>query len=273
MNRAQKLSERETRVTELGEVVYGPVSSWRLGKSLGVDLICAEKGKVCSFDCVYCSLGRTTELTIERRVFVPTELVARELEKVMGKVEVDVVTFSGTGEPTLALNLGDAIKIARKVSGLPVAVLTNSSLMIKEDVRRNLAGADIVKGKLDAPNERLLRQINRPHRGILFEDIVEGMKKFRGEFKGKFAVEVMFVPDNKDLSEEIAEVLRIIEPDEVQINTPLRPSPVRPLTEGELKEVQKSFEGMNLRSVYGAEKPEISRVVGKRKIERLKRAD
>jgi wyosine [tRNA(Phe)-imidazoG37] synthetase (radical SAM superfamily) len=191
----------------------------------------------------------------------------------MREVEADVVTFSGTGEPTLALNLGDAIKIARKVSNLPVAVLTNSSLMIREDVRKDLAEADIVKGKLDAHNMELLRQINRPHRGILFEDIVEGMKRFRREFKGKFAVEVMFIPGNKDFSKEIAEVLRIIVPDEVQINTPLRPSPVRPLTKDELKEIQKSFEGMNLRLVYDSKKPEISRAVGKRKIERLKRAD
>lgn len=254
-------------------MVYGPVSSWRLGKSLGIDLICREKGKACSFDCVYCSLGKTTELTIKRRVFVPTELVALELEKVIGKVEADIVTFSGTGEPTLALNLGETIKIAGKVSGLPVAVLTNSSLMIREEVRRDLAEADIVKGKLDVHNEKLLRQINRPHTEVLFEDIVEGMKKFRKEFKGKFAVEVMFVPDNKDFSKEIAEVLRTIGPDEVQINTPLRRSQVRPLTEGGLKEVQKSFEGMNFRSVYEAEKPEISRVVGKKKIKRLKRVD
>jgi wyosine [tRNA(Phe)-imidazoG37] synthetase (radical SAM superfamily) len=222
---------------------------------------------------VYCSLGKTTELTTKRRVFVPTELVARELKKVMGKVEADIVTFSGTGEPTLAQNLGDAIKIARKVSGLPVAVLTNSSLIIRKDVRRDLAEADIVKGKLDVHNAKLLRQINRPHMGVLFEDIVEGMKKFRKEFKGKFAVEVMFVPDNKDFSKEIAKVLRTIGPDEVQINTPLRPSPVRPLARKELKEVQGSFEGMNFRSVYEAEKPKIRRVVGKKKVKRLKRVD
>jgi len=255
------------------EVVYGPVSSWRLGRSLGVDLICQEKGKVCSFDCVYCSLGRTTELTTERRVFVPTELVARELEKVAGKVEADIVTFSGTGEPTLAENLGEAIRIARKVSGLPIAVLTNSSLMMRKDVRRDLARADVVKGKLDAHNAELLGRINRPHRDVIFEEIVEGMKEFRGEFRGEFAVEVMFVPGNMEFSREIAEVLRKIGPDEVQINTPLRPSPVRPLTRRELKEVQESFGGMNFRSVYEAEKPEIGRVVGKKKIMRLKRAD
>ena len=257
---------------ELVEIVYGPVSSWRLGRSLGVDPICKE-GKACSFDCVYCSLGPTTDRVIERRVFVPAGQVAQTLGKAMKKVKADVVTFAGTGEPTLAQNLGELIEIARDISGLPVAVLTNSSLMNRKDVRRDLAGADIVKGKLDVPNAKLLRQINQPHMGVLFEDIVGGMKKFCKEFKGEFAVEVMFVPDNKNFSEEIAKVLRTIGPDEVQINTPLRHSPVRPLTEEELKEVQKSFEGMNFRSVYGAEKPKISRVVGKKKVKRLKRVD
>ena len=254
------------------EIVYGPVSSWRLGRSLGVDPICRE-GKVCSFDCVYCSLGSTTEKMIGRKVFVATEQIAQALEKTIKKVEADVVTFSGTGEPTLAQNLGELIEVARDISGLPIAVLTNSSLVNRKDVRRDLAGADIVKGKLDVPNAKLLRQINRPHMGILFEDIVGGMKKFCKEFKGEFAVEVMFVPDNKNFSEEIAKVLGTIGPDEVQINTPLRHSPVRPLTEEELKEVQKSFVGMNFRSVYGAEKPKISRVVGKKKVKRLKRVD
>ena len=111
------------------EIVYGPVSSWRLGRSLGVDPICRTR-KTCSFDCVYCSLGPTKVKSIERKVFVPTEQVALSLEKAIKKVDADVITFSGMGEPTLAKNLGELIEIARDVSGLPVAVLTNSSLMI-----------------------------------------------------------------------------------------------------------------------------------------------
>jgi len=253
------------------EIVYGPVSSWRLGRSLGVDLICQEKGKVCSFDCIYCSLGKTTELTAKRRVFVPTELVARELKKVMGKVEADVVTFSGTGEPTLAQNLGEAIKVAKEVLGLPIAVLTNSSLMTREDVRRDLARADIVVGQLDAPNEDIFKQISRPHEKIVFKEVIEGMKKFREGFKGKFALEVMFVPENKDFSKEIAAIARTIKPDEVQINTPIRPSPVRPLTPEELDKVKKAFEGMNVQSVYEAKKAEVKKVVGLKKLRQLKR--
>jgi len=238
---------------------------------LGVDLICQEKGKVCSFDCVYCSLGETTELTAKRRVFVPTELVARELKKVKGKVEADVVTFSGTGEPTLAQNLGEAIKVAREISGLPIAVLTNSSLMTREDVRRDLARADIIVGQLDAPNEELFKRISRPHEKIVFEDVIEGMKRFREGFKGKFALEAMFVPENKDFSKEIATIARTVKPDEVQINTPLRLSPVRPLTPEELDEVKKAFEGMNVQSVYEAKKAEVKKVVGLKKLRQLKR--
>ena len=238
---------------------------------MGVDLICQEEGKVCSFDCVYCSLGKTTELTTKRRVFVPTELVARELKKVIGKVEADVVTFSGTGEPTLAQNLGEVIKVAREISGFPIVVLTNSSLMTKEDVRRDLARADIVVGQLDAPNEELFKRISRPHEKIVFKEVIEGMKKFREGFKGKFALEVMFVPENKDSSKEIAAIARTIKPDEVQINTPLRLSPVRPLTPEKLDEVKKAFEGMNVQSVYEAKKAEVKKVVGLEKLRRLKR--
>lgn len=257
---------------ELVEIVYGPVSSWRLGRSLGVDLLCQE-GKICSLDCIYCSLGRTMQLTTERNVFVPTELVARELSEVMKEVEADIVTFSGTGEPTLAQNLGDAIKAAKEISGLPIAVLTNSSLMNREDVRRDLVQADVVIGELDAPNEKIFKRINRPHREIRLADTVEGMKKFRREFRGKFALEVMFVPDNKAFSGEIAAIAQAIAPDEVQINTPIRPSPVRPLTPEELKEVQRDFVGMDSVSVYEAKKPEVRTTVGSKKLRMLKRVE
>jgi len=256
------------------EIVYGPVSSWRLGRSLGVDPICRE-GKVCSFDCVYCSLGPTTEKTIERRVFVPAEQVAQALEKALKKVRPDIITFSGTGEPTLAKNLGELIETVREVSKLPIAVLTNSSLKFRKDVRRDLAKADIVKGKLDASNDDILGIVNRPHEEISLSKIVAGLKKFRKEFDGKFAIEVMFIPENKNFSDEIAEFVGAIEPDEVQINTPLRKSPATPLTREELKKVEKSFHGINYRSVYETKRPAeyYMKVLGEKKIRRLKRSE
>lgn len=185
---------------------------------------------------------------------------------------MDVVTLSGTGEPTLARNLGDAVERLRKISGLPVAVLTNSSLMDRKDVRRDLLKADIVVGSLDASNEELFRKINRPHEEISFGETVEGMKKFVDKFKGIFSLEVMFIPQNKSHSEEIARISKEIKPDEVQINTPLRSSPVSPLTPEELAEVQKSFEGIKSLSVYDSKKPEVEKVVGPEKLDRLKRS-
>jgi len=252
--------------------VYGPISSWRLGRSLGIDPICAER-KICTFDCTYCSLGRTARKTIDRRIFVPARVVERALKEALKKVEADVVTFSGTGEPTLAENLGELIEIAREVSDLPVAVLTNSSLLFRKDVERDLVKADIVKGKLDASNDELFKRINCPHEKISLSKVIKGLEKFRKEFAGKFALEVMFVPENKQFSEEIAKIVRTVKPDEIQINTPLRPSPVRPLTPAELREVQKSFKGMNFRTVYKAKKSKVGKVIGKKKIKELKRVD
>lgn len=255
------------------EIIYGPVSSWRLKKSLGVDLICRENEKVCSFDCIYCSLGKTTEKTVERKVFVPTEQIKEELRKTIDKVEPDIITMSGTGEPTLAKNIGEAIEISRKVTNLPISVLTNSSLIIRKSVRDDLAKADIVIGSLDAPNQNLLEKINKPCDEIRFPDLVQGMKKFSDEFKGKFALEIMFVPENLHFSEEIAKIVKSIEPDEVQINTPLRNCPVKPLTPTELEEVEKKFEGMKVRTVYEARKDKVERVVGLEKLKKLKRGE
>jgi wyosine [tRNA(Phe)-imidazoG37] synthetase (radical SAM superfamily) len=254
------------------EIVYGPVSSWRLGRSLGIDPICAG-GKICSFDCVYCSLGRTTIKTIERKTFVQSKIVRQDIEKALKKVSADVVTFSGTGEPTLAKNLGELIEIARDISRLPVAVLTNSSLMFRKDVRRDLLKANIVKGKLDASNDELFKVINFPHEKISLSSVIKGLAKFRKEFAGRFALEIMFVPENKRFSGEIAKIMENINPDDIQINTPLRPSPVKPLSPAEIREVQKSFKGLNFRTVYRAEKPRIGRVIGKKKIMKLKRVD
>ena len=252
--------------------VYGPVSSWRLGRSLGIDPICAER-KICTFDCVYCSLGRNARKTVNRGIFVPARVVERDLKEALKKIEADVVTFSGTGEPTLAENLGELIEIAREVSDLPVAVLTNSSLLFRKDVERDLAKADIVKGKLDASNDELFKSINCPHEKISLSKVIKGLENFRKEFAGRFALEIMFVPENKQFSEEIAKIVRTIKPDEIQINTPLRPSPVRPLTPAELGEVQRSFKGMNFRTVYKATKSKVGKVIGKKKIKELKRVD
>lgn len=213
--------------------------------------------KTCSFDCIYCQLGRTARRLGQRATFVPLNTVRRELERVRGVV-ADYVTFAGTGEPTLASNLGKAIELAREVLGLPVAILTNSSLMAREDVREDLALADIVVASLDAPTERLFRRINRPVADCRLQDIVRGISLFRAGYTGKLALEMMFVRANKDSAAEMAAVARQLSPDEVQINTPLRPCPEAPLTPEEIIAIRQEFSGLPVFTVYEAARPVVT---------------
>lgn len=157
-------------------IIYGPVPSWRFGRSLGVDPICSRE-KICSFDCSYCQLGKTETLTTQRKEYIPYSQMCEQLESA-DKGTTDVITFSGTGEPTLNSRLGDMISFAKKF-GFPVVVLTNSSLLHLEEVRDSLLNADVVAAKLDAPNESLFREINRPVPGIRFNSILEGLRAFR----------------------------------------------------------------------------------------------
>jgi len=240
----------------LNSIIYGPVPSWRLGRSLGIDLLSTE-GKTCSFDCIYCQLGKTLHPLAERREFVSLNRLINELET-LGKMEADFVTFSGVGEPTLASNLGQAIPIAKSVLHLPVAVLTNSALMPKEDVRRDLAGADVVVAKLDAPEEELFRKINRPFGGYSIEEIVQGIKLFRENYQGKLALQMMFIDENKRYGRGMAEIARSISPDEVQLNTALRPCAVKPLKPSEMAAIKGEFEGLNVAEVYEAPRREVA---------------
>lgn len=239
--------------------VYGPVSSWRLGRSLGIDLVYTGRGKVCSFDCVYCQAGKTRILTDRRNVFIPTDKVTEEINS-LPRLKIDCITFSGAGEPTLAKNLGDTIKKirkTRKTAKTKIAVLTNASLIYKKDVQNDLSLADFVIVKLDAHREELFSKIDRPIKKIKFERIIKGLKVFRARYKGKLALQIMFTGENKNFAKHIARLARKFKPDEIQINTPLRPcsvrhSPrttpvsngacgVRPLSKRELGKIEKIF--------------------------------
>jgi wyosine [tRNA(Phe)-imidazoG37] synthetase (radical SAM superfamily) len=237
-------------------IVYGPVPSWRLGRSLGVDVTPGDV-KTCTFDCIYCQLGRTGRPLAERAQFVSLEAMAAELEAARG-VGADYVTFSGMGEPTLASNLGDAIRLAREVLGLPVAVLTNSSLMTRKDVREDLACADVVVAKLDASNQQLFKRINRPVADLSLQDIVQAISLFKAEYEGKLALQMMFVAANKGLAADMAAIARWLAPDEVQINTPLRPSPVVPLSEEEIASIRERFRDVTVIAVYDAPSPTVT---------------
>ena len=238
-------------------IIYGPVPSWRLGRSLGIDLL-STQGKTCSFDCVYCQLGKTVNFMTERKEFVSIPSLVLELGQVRG-ISADYVTFSGVGEPTLASNLGQAIKIVKPVLGLPVAVLTNSSLMPREDVRQELARADVVVAKLDAPNEKLFRAINKPSAGYSLNEILKGIRRFRLDFSGKLALQMMFVEANKDYAPEMARVAEQLSPDEVQLNTPLRPCAAKPLPPEDISAIRQTFSGFrNVLTVYEVLRPEVT---------------
>jgi len=228
--------------------IYGPVLSWRLGSSLGVDPI-SVKDKVCSFDCIYCQIEKTTSHTKKRKTFVSTEEVIREL-KSLPPVDVDYITFSGRGEPTLAKNLGTMIAEVKKVRKEPVAVITNASLLHDKEVREDLSQADFVLAKLDASSESVFKKMNGPVSGIRLSKVVDGIKKFLGQYSGKLALQIMFTKENEKEAKEIARLAREIGADEIQLNTPLRHCGVKPLSEKKMSEIEKHFEGLNVVSVY-----------------------
>ncbi|NQV04857.1 MAG: radical SAM protein [Candidatus Omnitrophica bacterium] len=232
--------------------IYGPVPSWRLGNSLGVDLISRED-KVCTFDCVYCQIGPTRVANEEREVFVPTKLVLDEI-KSLPDLKIDYITFSGRGEPTLARNLGETIREIKKIRQEKIAVITNSSLMGRKDVKEDLALADMVMAKLDACCEVPFLRINKAAEGITFDKTLKGIKEFKSGYKGRLALQIMFIEDNKKCAGEIARLAKEIDPEEVQINTPLRPCGAEALSVEDINKIKESFRDMNVISVYDAEK-------------------
>jgi wyosine [tRNA(Phe)-imidazoG37] synthetase (radical SAM superfamily) len=219
--------------------IYGPVFSWRLGSSLGIDLL-SQEDKICNFDCVYCQLGSTKKHIVERKKYVPTKEVIEELER-LPEAQIDYITFSGRGEPTLAENLGQAIKAIKLIRKIPVAVLTNASLMAKEEVKKDLFFADFVIAKLDACSPESLEEINRPAKEIEFASILDGMKEFRKEYQGKLALQIMFIDKNKDNIRKLIYLANYIKPDEVEINTPLRPCNIGPLSKEEILRIKEAF--------------------------------
>jgi wyosine [tRNA(Phe)-imidazoG37] synthetase (radical SAM superfamily) len=208
---------------KINSSVYGPVDSWRLGRSLGIDLLCIDS--ICSFDCVYCQLGKINRLTTKRRVFVPTEKLHSDLIASEWR-NSDVITISGSGEPTLAYNLGEAIDLVRSVTSRPIIVLTNSTLLGDPDVRRAITKADRISCKLDAWEQCRLQRINRPVKGLRLDLVVDGISRLRHEFSGALAIQTMLlaVPDRSGI-ERYCSIVKRIRPDEIQLNLPSRPVP------------------------------------------------
>jgi len=202
--------------------VFGPVPSRRLGRSLGVDLV---PFKTCSYDCIYCQLGRTTHKTCERKEWVPLDGV---LEAVKGKLAAkpDYITLSGSGEPTLYSRTGELISGIKALTDIPVAVLTNGSLLWLDDVRCELVDADLVIPSLDAGSETIFQAVNRPHAEITFEQMLGGLVEFRQMYKGEYWLEVFllagYTTDEPELT-RLVECTGRIKPDRIQINTVTRP--------------------------------------------------
>jgi len=204
---------------------FGPVPSRRLGMSLGVDIV---PFKMCSFDCIYCQLGTTTDKSVQRQSYVPKEEVLDELREVLDNDadRIDFITFSGSGEPTLNSDIGEMIRQVKAFSQVPVAVLTNGSLLYRDDVRKDLSKADLVVPSLDAITEDTLAKINRTHESLTAKLIIEGLRKFTQEFKGKIWLEIMLVKDVNDDPEELkqtADLVRELDVDKIHLNTVARP--------------------------------------------------
>jgi len=206
--------------------VYGPVPSRRLGQSLGVDPI---PFKTCNYNCVYCQLGRTSPLSNERQEFFPPEAILTEVQAALEKCkpgQVDYITIVGQGEPLLSAGLGQLIVEIKVLTDMPVAVITNGSLLFRPEIRAELSLADVVIPTLDAADEATFRRINRPWPELKITEIIEGMVTFRKVFEGQLWLEVMLVKGVNDTEEAltgIANALRRIRPDRVHLNVPLRP--------------------------------------------------
>ena len=206
--------------------VYGPVPSRRLGRSLGIDLV---PKKICTYDCIYCQIGRTTSQTIERTEYTPASSILQDVKKALREWgdALDYIACSGSGEPTLNLSIGKIIQGIKKLTPTPVAVITNSSLLHHAEVREAILQADVVMPSLDAATPSVFQTINRPHLSLEITQIIQGLADFRREYEGQIWLEILLcrgVNDGEEEIEALQQAIRTIKPDKVQLNTVVRPA-------------------------------------------------
>ena len=204
------------------EHVFGPVPSRRLGRSLGVDLV---PFKTCTYDCIYCQLGRTTTKTMQRKEWVPIDIVIDQLKAKLSS-KPDYITLSGSGEPTLYSRLEELIFNIKEITDIPVAVLTNSSLLWLPEVRNALNLADMVVPSLDAGSSQIFQYVNRPHLDITFSKMLQGLVEFRRDYSGQYWLEVFLLAGVTTPEAEVNRLrtcIAAIQPDKVQVNTVTRP--------------------------------------------------
>ncbi len=224
--------------------VFGPVPSRRLGHSLGIDVI---PRKLCTLDCIYCELGSTDKRSMKRREYVTPSEILPEIRRALSAGGIDTITFSGSGEPTLNSSLGFMIHDVRSWTMLPVAVITNGTLLFMPEVRKDLLEADIVLPSLNAATKSCFDRTNRPHPGLVLETIIEGLQQFRTEFRGRIWLEIVLVSEVNDSPDDLAALksaVARISPDRIQLNTVVRP-PAEPtarrLSPERMEEIREYF--------------------------------
>ncbi len=244
------MEEREVR-----DLVYGPVSSWRYGKSLGINVLGKTK-RICTFSCIYCELGPFSIKEMkslycsERRVFVEREKILEEFIKFSNK-DFDVITFSGAGEPSLAKNINEILLSLKKmVREKKFILLTNSSLLHLEDVRKEIMDFDIIDAKIDAISQELFKKMNRPIDDFNIQNILYGIKKLKEDFKGSLHIQIMVTHINLSEIPKIASFVNEIKPDEVQLNTPTRYPWKKPISKEILLPLKSLFKNLKVRTPY-----------------------
>ena len=206
-------------------ILFGPVPSRRLGLSLGVDMVPL---KTCTQNCLYCQLGINAEPTTERKPYIDIQKVLAELhDKVAKGVKADYITLSGSGEPTLNSQLGELIDRIKEITDIPVAVITNGTLLSDPQVRSQCAKADLILPSLDAGDQQMFVRMNRPAEGVTFDNLVNGLIEFRKEYSGQIWLELFFcvgINTSDDQVDKIKSVVERIAPDRIQLNTAVRPT-------------------------------------------------
>ncbi|MEN8224699.1 MAG: radical SAM protein [Bacteroidota bacterium] len=239
--------------------LFGPVPSRRLGMSLGIDLV---PYKICTLDCVYCECGATTKLTTDRKEYVLFDKVKLELKHYFkDNPDPDYITFSGSGEPTLNSRIGDVISLLKKLKpDIPLAVLTNGTLLSSKLLRSELLKVDVVLPSLDVAVNVPFQKLNRPHPSLQLNKYIKGLQDFRNEFSGKIWLEVFILPEYNDSEEDLMvlkNAIKQIKPDSVQLNTLDRPGAlqdIRPATYDELTRISNLWKLENVEIIAAAPK-------------------
>jgi wyosine [tRNA(Phe)-imidazoG37] synthetase (radical SAM superfamily) len=226
--------------------LYGPVPSRRLGRSLGIDLV---PHKICTYDCIYCQIGKTTDKTLVRKEYVPVRDILEEVKRFLKEEtsSIDHLSLSGSGEPTLHSQIRLVIEGIKAITSIPVAVITNGSLLYEEEVRQDLLLADIVLPSLDAVSSEVFMKINRPCPEFFIEKVIEGLIEFRKIYKGQIWLEILFCKGVNDSKEELLKMKKVvdcIQPDRIHLNTVVRPPSekwVAPLNQREMEKIRAFF--------------------------------